>query len=85
MPTSKFYDQFRRSGGEKEESSLIKKLQLHLTERQHSKPKSPSKDSTKASRPHKDLASTILQYKKTSSKAAHTSSRQSALQLISSL
>lgn len=85
VPTSKFHGQFRKPGGEQEESTLIKKLQLHLSHRDRSTPEPPSKETAKPSRPHRDLASTILQYKKTGTKAAQSTSRQSALQLISSL
>ena len=88
MPTSKFCGQLKRSNSEKEEPSLIKKLQLHLTARNHPNHRSPSKESLKAPKQHqkhKDLVTTILQYKKTSSKIVHANSRQSALQLISSI
>jgi len=84
IPTSKFSDQFKKSSDEKEESSLIKKLQLHLTDRNHKPRKSPSKESGKETKPHKDLVSTILQYKKNNPKPTQPNSKQSALQLISS-
>jgi hypothetical protein len=84
LPTSKFSDQFKKSSFEPEEPTPIKKLQLHLTERTHSKRKSSSRDRHQPQKPPKDLVATILQYKKVGTKPVQTHSKQSALQLISS-